>query len=260
MTPDEGFASSRFLIDWSKAKIEELDAEIKTYLQSDPVSMIKEFNPKNGHTMLVAEFRPLPMGIKGLTNDVINNLRHALDQSTNAACFMIRGTQKRNTHFPFGSDPSDFDKAIQKAGCSDILPELYPVLKSLEPYPPGDGYLGGNRPLRLLGYISGPHKHRFSLSPAADSMRTQIQGGYINTGAGGVVLPRAKAQNNKITIISLGPGGQAANVNVNIYPYIAFNGGKVDGIPVDGFLKTVAKIVEDAHNMIEATAREITEK
>lgn len=258
MTPDEGFASSRFLIDWSKAKIEELVADIIAYLESDPVSLITEFNPKNGHNMLVAEFRPLPIGIKGLTNDIINNLRHALDQATHAACFMIRGTQKRNTHFPFGSDPSDFDTAIQKGGCSDILPELYPVFKSLEPYPPGDGYLGGNRPLRLLGHISGPHKHRFSLSPAADSKRTQIKGGYINTGQGGIVLPRAKAKNNKITIISLGPGGAATNVDVHLAPYIAFDGGKVDGIPVEGFLKTVATIVDNAHNMIEFEARAIT--
>lgn len=250
MTPKEGFESAQFLVAWANTQFQELDVLLKSFGDSSPGTVLKEFNPKNGMTVKV-RFSPIPHRIRGLANNIVKDLRDALDQATFAATLHITGSgRKRNAHFPFGSSPADFDRAISLNQCRDIPPELYPVLKSFEPYPTGDDYAGGNNYLRLLGQISGPHKHRFTLAPAVDVATTQISNFYFSAGDDGMeLMPGDGVTKNNEYVLIRGGRGSEGKFDLSLSAYVAFADAKMKGIPVGDFLReccsTVGYIVQE---------------
>ncbi|WP_334656645.1 hypothetical protein [Sphingomonas panaciterrae] len=250
MTPEEGFESAQYLVTWASSQVDELKAIIKAFSDDDATAVVKELNRKTGRQELKIKFAPLPFRVRGLTNNVIKDLRDALDQATSAASFLVRGKQKRNAHFPFGQDPDDFDTAVHKGPCADIPSELHSVLKGFEPFPTGEGWTGGNNVLRYLGYVSGPHKHRFTLAPACDVGDVALEMDYIFTGSdGATVMQEAKiARNNEIVLFSISSDGDA-KVKYHVSFKVAFADTKLKGVRVIAFLEaalqTVGKIVQD---------------
>jgi hypothetical protein len=213
--------------------------------------VLKELNPKTEMMELKVRFSPVPHRIRGLANNIIKDLRDALDQATFAATLHITGSaRKRSAHFPFGSSPDDLDTAITRNQCKDIPRELYSILKGFEPYPTGDGYSGGNNFLRLLGKISGPHKHRITLAPAVNMAKSEIRDFELYSGKGGIVIfPDAGlTKNNETVILSLGRESKA-KLNVTVAAYVAFSDTKMKGIEVGTFLReccaTVGYIVQE---------------
>jgi hypothetical protein len=256
-TPEEGFESARWLVEWAKTQFEELDALVSSYCESSPAVVINERNRKTDCVeMKIRTVKPLPPRIRGLANNIIKDLRDALDQATNAASFVIRGKQRRNAHFPFGSSPDDFDDAVQKGPCADIPAELYPVLKSYEPYPSGDGYSGGDDILRHLGSVSGPHKHRITLSPAVDTGDAQISNFDLEVGSGGMTVFPSGGAHNEVVVLSVGRNSKA-RVDLRYTVRVTFADGKLKGVPVNAYLQEccarVGKIVQD----LQAQAFEI---
>ena len=214
--------------------------------------MFEEFNQKTGRKEFKVKIAPLPHRVRGLTNNIIKDLRDALDQATNAASFYVSGTYRRNRHFPFASSPDDFDVAVRKNTCKDIPTSLHSILKGYEPYPTGDGYSGGNNFLRMLGRISGPHKHRFTVITKVTKDDVKIGDLLGRPGekflTGGPIWFPANNNPNEITLVSIHPTGEV-DFDYEVTMRITFAGSKMEGIPVKEFLRacylSVSEIVQD---------------
>lgn len=258
MTPEEGFESAQFLVSWAHSQRAKLEGEIASFLQPDAATVVKEVNLKTGGYDTKIKFRPVPPVVRGLANNIVKDLRDALDQATNAASILVSGTHGKCRHFPFAQSPEDFDKAVRLNQCKNIPEALRPVLKGFEPYPTGD-WSGGNNYLRLLGTVSGPHKHRFTLASALNARKLEIQGpAIIRAGhGGGHIFPMGTvAKNNELVVVTVGPGGDFEG-NINFSSFVAFADTKLKGVPVCRFLLEVSQRVGEIVQDLQTEAFEI---
>lgn len=250
MTPQEGFESAQFLVAWAKSQFDELETLINTFVNSNPATVVKEFNSKRGLYEAKVRFEPLPPRIRGLANNIIKDLRDALDQATHAASFLITGKPGRQTHFPFGNSPDDFDTAITKNLCKGIPVELYPILRGFQPYPTGDAWNGGDNFLRLLGRVSGPHKHRITVAQTINRQGFGLGNIDLRFGPGAFSLgPEGKAaKNNELVFMAFGENSHF-KFDLHMTFYVGFSGPKMEGISVLDFLlaciTSVGKIVQN---------------
>ncbi|BEV00088.1 hypothetical protein [Novosphingobium olei] len=245
-----GFESARFLIEEIDSDLNEIKTLTEEYFRNNPYALVKEQNPINGDEHAKIVFRPVPSRIRYITSNVIKNLRDALDQACSAASEHIKGKRCRHAHFPFGENPDDFEVAITKSVCKDIPSELYPILRTFELYPTGEGYDGGNNRLRMLGRVSGPHKHRIAISAAPNIVPT-LQCLEVFPGKNGKVIfhhPLQERKNNEFPLVTLGKGGRA-RFNLQMTGQLIFANTKLRDVPVREFLMAcqgdVRKIVEE---------------
>lgn len=260
MTPDEGFESAQFLVGWANTQFNELKTLIEAFLDSGPTTMVKEFNNQTRMNELKVRFNPVPGNIRGKTSNIIKDLRDALDQATNAATSLISGKTKRNAHFPFAGSPDDFDTAVARNQCKDIPPSLHATLKGYEPYPSGDGWSGGNNFLRLLGRVSGPNKHRFTLTATGDMAHINIQIKEAFGPPGEFSHFGRFDRNGDYVVVAVGPNSHVEFEKISFHCYVSFADTKLKGIPVTQFLKancdTVGSIVQDLQTQAVTIAQE----
>ena len=249
MTPEDSFESAQYLASHAKAEFLDFKDMVKTLTESNHGAVVVEKNTKTNMNELIVRAKPLPHRMRGIASNIIKNLRDALDQAVHGASFHISGKAKRCCHFPFGSSPDDLKKAIRLNQCKDIAPELYPILASFEPFPTGDLYEGGNNVLRLLGRISGPHKHRVTLitTPVVNE-RCILPGSSIKFGKGGGEIMPPIVKDGEAVIVAVGKGGEA-NLNVSATFFVSFSHPHLRQIDALDFLgelvATVTKIVQD---------------
>lgn len=165
--------SERYLVRWAKAKALDFEERERRFLNDNSTFTLDiEFNRDTREQIHKIRLRnEIPWELRGIASDAVKAIRDALDQCClhctqridSAASRKRRG---KRTHFPFGESPSDFDKVLSgEAGgqSKDIAPELHDGLRSFEPYPTGEGHVGGNDGLRLIGRVSGPNKHELTM-------------------------------------------------------------------------------------------------
>ena len=98
----------------------------------------------------------IPGRLRYVANNIINNLRHSLDQALNAAAFEL-GYTKRDSYFPYGKDLDGLNEQIKKQ-CPRIPDELKEYIRDCKPY------IGGNDLLWAICSLPGPRKHRISFN------------------------------------------------------------------------------------------------
>jgi hypothetical protein len=165
--------SEKYLVRWVKVKVEDLGQRCDAFIDDDATyALVTEFEhetPKQIRKIVLQ--KPIPWDLRGIASDAIKNIRDALDQTClhcteRLNSFFGRHRKGKGTHFPFGENPVDFDNVLLGVSgrqSKDIAPELHPVLQSFQPYPTGEGHVGGNDRLRHIGRVSGPNKHELTL-------------------------------------------------------------------------------------------------
>lgn len=264
-TPFDSFEGAQFSARWALTEIDELKAALHAFANDQPCTMFERFDPKSGKTRAGLKFKPIPHRARGHASNTIKNLRDALDQAMHGASFLVSGKRKRNTHFPFGMCPVDFENAMKLNVCKDIPTALYPILREFTPYPTSDAYEGGNDVLRMLGRISGPHKHRVTLTIAPNAIERRIlnpgpEDRKLNFGrGGGVLFPeyRFSHKQNEVVFIELGPGGEA-HVDMGLTWIVVFSHPKLVNIAAVDFLSEAAKSVSHIIQRLQAKALELS--
>ena len=219
--------------------------------------MVEEINSLTQNIEIKFKTVDAPFEARGKASNVVKNLRDALDQAVYAASWKLTGKSSKHTHFPFGSDPEDFKKAIALNRCSDIPTKLYPILSSFEPYPTGNTYPGGDNALRLLGRISGPNKHQIALIVSMDAKKVSFgfPGGgtmHIKEGLGFVKFPflKERPHKNELVVLSMPPGSDIeGQLQVHGVFHVAFSYPELRQVPATDFLeycsRRVSQIVQD---------------
>jgi len=137
----EPFLSSRLKIERAKCHISELNSEIAEFLSHDPYGVIIEDGPNSGQCSWTIRVREeVPVHFPTILGDAVHNLRTALDI---LACDLVRLNQQspKGVYFPFCLNRDDFEDTIRKRHIDRAAPEVVDIIRTLEPYEDGLGYM-----------------------------------------------------------------------------------------------------------------------
>jgi hypothetical protein len=158
------FDSPKSLINHTKEDFSDLVTICKTAFQNGGYAHIIDREPETGHKRYKIKFTgSIPSRARYVANNILINLRHALDQALVASIETITRTKAGRVYFPIANSPADL-----KGRLRNIPEALHPILTSFEPYPRGSGYVGGNDFLCAVTKVVGPNKHQITLSPSLD--------------------------------------------------------------------------------------------
>ncbi len=167
--------------------LETLDAEIQGWLETEPYSVVDQFEPQQGMNVVRAQITSQPPSEWGaLVGDVVHNLRSALDHLAYALAESYTGAPlpddiARSSEFPIFDSAADFSerkrngRPTARSGLHKIRgvdPSVQAIIEGLQPYHGGD-----HARLAVLRDLSNRDKHReFVLSPF---LRSSDIGGRI---------------------------------------------------------------------------------
>lgn len=159
---EDDFESVRILVEGVREDVEEvLNLLVAHFEALSPIAQIERDEDCSDYVV----FLKAPAASNRLrrkVSDIVNNLRHSLDQITHASAAAINNNVPGNAYFPMAASSSDFDDNLfgKRGRCRDIPEALRPFFRDLQPWwsnPPGEM---GDDVLRSLGVIAGPNKHK----------------------------------------------------------------------------------------------------
>jgi len=248
MNDDDPFESPKLLVESARSDIQDFSQSCDSFLAccyGVPVEKYDKVNKQNVIKYQVKQRIPGKLRVKA--SNIINNLRHALDQAVNCAAIEL-GAIKRNNYFPFASNIDEFEKAI-KDKCRTVHPALLPLIRSFKPYKGGDDLLYS------LTRLAGANKHQVMLR--VDMNLTHfIMNDLISqfTGPGSCGFLDWDHKRQEIEIARIQHGGLIKCNPRGRFPlFISFGEESVDSsAPSSVFLGTILPKVEIVINAIEA--------
>ncbi len=262
---DQCFESSIYNVQWTDAQISQLKLDIAAHLEGGAYRWVTEPNPQTSlYELKLKRFEPLPFGFRGRTSNILTDLRNTLDQATSAASEAVNRQPNNRSHFPFGESPDDLENCLSRRKadrCKGIPPSLYDVFRSIQPYQTGDGYAGGNNPLKILSKISGPNKHRITVTVAAKTTDVSLQsarGEPMYIVGGGHILPQREWDDKKgqLVVLALGKGSET-DFESSASLSIVFGNSPLKGLSVTGALRAIHDEVAKAVDQVRSEAWKI---
>lgn len=178
----------------------ELERQYHAFTELPPYATFTEPHPKipenTVHKVRLA--RPLPDGMSEIAGDVIGNLREALDHAVFAVAIAAGNPHPRNAYFPFSASAAGFEANL-KGRCADVPQQIYPLLRSFQPY------AGGNEILSALNKVANINKHAL-LVPI---MAATFEAGVTVRGTGYWSMPQPHVWNrlkNEMELFTNAPG------------------------------------------------------
>jgi hypothetical protein len=247
------FESSRRKIAWAKKNLADLKRESHAlFSQKNFHEAFTEPHP-NKPDHVVHKIRPIkqiPEDWSDMAGTVIDNLRAALDHATYGLAVAFGCKTPLNAYFPFSRDASTFEPNL-KGRCADVPKEIYPLLRSFEPYK------GGSEALWALNEICVTNKHKILVTVGSAA----FVAGMDLAGTGFWQMPcnpvwdRAK---NEMELFTTGPQTVDFKGKFDFGFYIAFGEvGRLEGEPAIPILDTFVDMVETIVNEIDTESRRL---
>ncbi len=240
---DSAFSSSRRKVDWAKHHLANLKREFGAFVKTNKCEMFTEPHPsKPQHVICKMRLtqQVTPDGFAEMIGDVVDNLRSALDHAIYGVCVAAGRSEIDNAYFPFSRNATKFESNM-KGRCADVPQEVYPLLRSFEPYK------GGSDALFALNVVCVSNKHRLIIPCASASFSAGVNArgtGYMEM----PYTPTWDSAKNEMVLCTLGPHTTEFNGEFHFAVFVAFGEIEIIGgepvIPVlDQFVNMVKTIV-----------------
>jgi hypothetical protein len=245
------FESSRRKIARAKKHLADLEGKIDSFFaQGDTyISIIEPHPDKSGYKIAKLRFtKNIPEECSELTNDILCNLRSALDNAVYALGILVGIPNPFELYFPFSRRESEFESNM-KGRCKG-LDKFFPYFRSCKPYD------GGNDALWALNVARGASDHAFLIPAVTYGMMGGMEVTW--TGSGSMpARPIFDPNTKEMELFTLGPETKL-KAHYRIGCYIAFGevgtlGGKNAGETLQLFVGLVETIIDQ----IEAEARRL---
>lgn len=188
-----------------------------------------------------------PDSFSELTGYISDNLRAALDHALYGVAIASGCKKPTNAYFPFSRDAASFEANL-KGRCKDVPKQIWPLLRSYEPYKGGSDLLWALNLVR----IGDNHKIIIPVGSATSIAGVDIVGTGIINIPYNPIWDRTK---NEMELCTLTPGAKL-QANFKFGVYIEF--GEIDGLEGKSAIPTLdlfVNMVETILNEIEAEAR-----
>jgi hypothetical protein len=140
----------------AKAKIDNLDHLIASFLDSSPYKMVSHLNEQGTEEVWHYEFsKAIPLDFPVLIGEILHNLRSPLDQLCCAIAYQTRHSEN-GVCFPCGRDENSFKSALREQ--KKLPVEARYIISTAQPYRRGNGHL-----LWVLNELNRRDKHRIGL-------------------------------------------------------------------------------------------------
>ena len=244
------FESARLRLDGAKENIRNLDGRITGFFHKHPPTSVVEHDTKAHNQALKLKFAKQPADWPVKVAEILEHLRHSLDQAMYGASRASGVIAPKNAYFPFSDTPDNLENVI-RGRCSDVPKEIVTLVRAFQPYK------GGNLPLWALNKTANT-KHTL-LMPVG------IGGGGIyikNLEADDVtdlklMVPRWNRAKNEIVVFEAG-AIKKMRYELAVNFTVAFDEVEpVSGEPVIAVLDTMASIVESIVSAIEAESQRL---
>lgn len=158
------FDSPKSLIGHAKEDLAKVVATSNDALRTSRHVEVIDREPETGYKRYKIKFDgKFPTRISYDVNNILNSLRHSLDQSLVASVEALTGKRSGTIYFPLRTTRDDFESWLLSKNFAGVPSDLYPILRSFEPYPSGTEYPGGNDLLCDVAKIVGPNKHQVTI-------------------------------------------------------------------------------------------------
>jgi hypothetical protein len=253
ITPDP-FGSSRRKLARAKKDLAKLQRRADVLIKNQTYEMFSEPHP-NRPQFVVYKMRlskELPDAISEMTGNVVDNLRSALDHALYGIAVASGCTSPRNAYFPFSKDATTFEANL-KGRCADVPQELWPLLRSYQPYQ------GGEDLLFALNEVCTANKHKLVIPIGT----VTIAAGVSAHGIGFMEMPYPRPvwddTKNEMELFTLHETGtQNFKCNYTFGNYIAFGEvGIASGKPTLPNLERYVWAVETILGEIEAESKRL---
>ncbi len=157
------------MLDGARAKIarawdhlDTLDVETTTFVQSNPVTILSEYEPKTcKFTFRLAQPSRAPFIRWGvIVGDVLHEASSALDHVAWQLALKKRPNPRRQTAFPVCVAEGDWERKSTRAMVQHIATEDRDWIKSKQPYPAPDGERPETHAHAMLRKLSNMDKHQ----------------------------------------------------------------------------------------------------
>lgn len=257
-TIEEAFEGTNILLEGAQEDFERLKLLCDDFMLKDPPYRLvfnKEMDPKKV-IVYVEILRKPAREIRRTTYRIINDLRNSLDQAVYAASVALGQTRTDNTHFPFRESPAQLEYALTgpNGRTRDVPVALHDFFRSLQPYPRGNGYPGGDDALCDLNRIANPNKHI-----CAVRIQPQITG--LGVSASGALVqpfqPYWNSTKDKYVALELWKRPQDFDYKIAMPAQIVFDEDSLSGVSVTGFMKIQVPKVTDIVRRLQAETRRV---
>jgi hypothetical protein len=174
MTVDERLALILTKVERAKEHINELEAEVRSFLDSKPYVIGTKHNPETRQLIYyLISVRETPPNLAAITGDALQNLRSALDHL--AYHLVLVGTAKPgpffHVYFPIADSATKY-KAAKARSTQGMRPDAVKAIDAIKPYP------GGNDTIWRLHKLNNVDKHRLLIT-VGSAFRNMDLGGYL---------------------------------------------------------------------------------
>lgn len=154
----------------AKEHLNDLHAEIRRFLDTNPYGIVLKPDEKPGHHRAKIAFsEPTPPRILIIAGDILHNLRGALDHlywDLMHARARLTEAEERRLQFPITEDADGYQARRQEI--RRFRPDILDMFDTLKPYK------GGNYTLWCLNRLSNIDKHRALLTVGLHSYQLRI--------------------------------------------------------------------------------------
>ena len=248
------FDSSRRKLARGKEHIRDLEREVGLFLQLNPYKRVFELNAERPgeFTCKIRLIQSLPSSLEMITGDAVTNLRAVLDHAMFAISRASGVNDPHNAYFPFSHSAETFENNM-RGRCKDVPQEIYPFLRSLQPYP------GGNTVLCILNDLCNADKHRILTPIGTGALRQgfSIRCNAIDRYFRAPIHHAWDRAKQEMVLFSVGgwQPGDELDYEFDFHLFVALNEVQtVDGQPAVPVLNKLASEVERILSALEAEA------
>lgn len=242
------FASPKRRIARAKKHIDDFDARMKAFFETDPYAHVTEADPNGAENLHKVKLtKPIPGELGDIAAETIEGLRSSLDQAVYATAVANGRANPTSAYFPIADSVDDLANVI-KGRCKHVPPDIITLLRAFNPHK------GGNDVIWALNKLCNINKHRLLVGFATTSNAVHIA--YAQ-GPISIFAPQWDSRKNEI-IFARTPRDAQPNYNINVETNITF--GEVDilrGAPAGAVIREMASEIESVVLAIEAETRRL---
>jgi hypothetical protein len=250
----EPFASAHRKLSRAKKHLAKLKRRTEITIKQQGYEFFSEPHPDKPELVKykIRFIKPLPDSISEMTGDVIDNLRAVLDHAMYGVAVASGCSKPRSAYFPFAGDSSKIEDTL-KGRCKDIPRELWPLLRSYQPYK------GGSDRLFALNEVCNTDKHAITIPIGSVNFAAGVS--VEGTGYWSMPYPRPvwDGDKNEMELFTLHRGATAKfKGNFDFTIHIVFGKvGMLSGKPAIRNLDAFVDMVEIILREIEAECRRL---